>query len=145
MYNNDILVLLHNDQPWLDSFLEERGVMSMMMMMMMMTTIMTTNTTTMKSTGTKMTASKTAMTTSFFYTTTSLSRMHPDKSADQTNQMKVCWTLKQARKQCENTTAHTPPPVSVVGLVLPQQQLSQHSPINLGKWGKLWWISSNDR
>ena len=30
--------------------------------------------------------------------------------------MKVCRTLKRAREQCENTTAHTPPPVSVVGV-----------------------------
>ena len=30
--------------------------------------------------------------------------------------MKVCRTLKRAREKCENTTAHTPPPVSVVGV-----------------------------
>ena len=30
--------------------------------------------------------------------------------------MKVCRTLKRAQEQCENTTAHTPPPVSVVGV-----------------------------
>jgi hypothetical protein len=63
MYDNDIFVLLHNNQPWLNAFLAEWGVMSMMMMMM--TTMMTTTTTTMTSTGTTMTATKTTMITSF--------------------------------------------------------------------------------
>ena len=40
----------------------------------------------------------------------------PDESADQTTQMKVRRTLKRAREKCEDTTAHTPPPVSVVGV-----------------------------
>jgi hypothetical protein len=38
----------------------------------------------------------------------------PDESADQTTLMKVCHTLKKAREQSEDTTANTPPPVSVV-------------------------------
>ena len=42
--------------------------------------------------------------------------MHPDKSADWTTQMKVCHAQKQAGGQCENTTAHTPPPVNVAGV-----------------------------
>ena len=63
MYDNDILILLHNNQPWSDAFLEERGVMSMMMMM---TTMMSKTTTTMTSMGTTMTETKAMMTTSFF-------------------------------------------------------------------------------
>ena len=44
--------------------------------------------------GTTMTETKMPMTTSFFYTTTNLSQMHPDRSADRTTQMKVCRTPK---------------------------------------------------
>ena len=40
----------------------------------------------------------------------------PDESADQTTQMKVRRALRRAREKCEDTTAHTPPPVSVVGV-----------------------------
>ena len=36
--------------------------------------------------------------------------------------MKVCRALKRAREQCEDTTAHTPPPVSVVGVGLNADQ-----------------------
>ena len=46
----------------------------------------------------------------------------PDKSADQTTQMKVRRASKRAREQCEDTTAHTPPPVSVVGVGLNAHQ-----------------------
>ena len=40
----------------------------------------------------------------------------PDKSVDQTTQMKVRRELKRSQEQCKNITAHSPPPFSVVGV-----------------------------
>jgi hypothetical protein len=86
MYDDYILIILHNNQPWLDAFLADWGVMFMMMIMMMATVMtirtetMTMITTTMLSMEMTMTMTKTTMKTSFCYATTNLKCIHFWKS-----------------------------------------------------------------